>query len=443
MASIAYQSPDGKVFYGQLDWHLLSMAGSPAASIREHAKQRTARHAAVAIATAEESVEFRGKPRMVRRLKAGFFTTPDDSKPVNGAHSLAAAFALWTAGHDHALLNVRTESGKHAVIVVINGLPVHDRLEADSMQAWESARPYLTDHPGISIYSDDDDKYPNALQRDNLLVDIAAHAGKATAIKAVPVDMAKVALLALVLAGMVGGVLYYQKWEKDKQRLARIAAAQAADPLPKYLKALAEERQHVGIQRGALKASFAFIQRLPLIPDGWRVTRVGCSVVGGCEVLLLRTTGTYASLRAALPFLELQPSSLMNLNEARLTWKQELPPERLDPATPLPSLTAFLQGVDASKLQTWLAAGLAVQMGAGALWPQTPGVPPNFRHPTALAAGRFEVNSTALPQLAEALMTAPPNVVWTGWAVDVGDVKQEPLTRAKALLTGNFYVSNH
>jgi hypothetical protein len=86
--------------------------------------------------------------------------------------------------------------------------------------------------------------------------------------------------------------------------------------------------------------------------------------------------------------------------------------------------------------------GLTIQVSPPRLWPQAEGVPDSFKHPKAIAAGKFDVEAIAIPQILEAVDTAPANVIWTGWSVDISDSKGEPLSRAKARLTGNFYVSN-
>jgi hypothetical protein len=126
-----------------------------------------------------------------------------------------------------------------------------------------------------------------------------------------------------------------------------------------------------------------------------------------------------------------------------MTWTQELKPAPLINAAQLPSVGTFVQGGEASKLQTWLVAGVTLQLAPPQLWPQVPGVPASFKHPKAVAAGKFEANAIALPQLAEALAGAPENVSWTGWIAEIGDLRQEPLSRAKARLIGTYYVKNN
>jgi hypothetical protein len=443
MASIVHQSPGGKRLIGGLDWRLLATTGSIDGHLREGASDRGASHAALATASTTEEIRVKGKRKQIQRASAGFYSAVDGTKPPKGSHSLAAAFAQWSHQHEAALLSVKTAEGAFAVVVVINGMPVLDKLEKESRDAFEKVRTYLQERPSISVFSDDFETYPSSLLAEDLLAKISEATSKATAIKAIPPDAVKLALIAFLVLGAAGGYVYHSNWKAEKARQEALARQRAADPIPKYLNALAAARQSVGIQRSSLQAAAEAAQRFPIAPEGWRVTRIGCSVPAGCEVVFFRSTGTYASLKAAMPSLQLSPTSEINLNEARMTWKQELGPDRLDPATQLPALGAFLQGRDASTLQTWLVAGTSVQLAPPLLWPQAPGVPQAFKHPQALAAGKFEVSAVALPQIAEVLSAAPSNVTWTGWSIEIGDAKQEPLSRAKARLTGTYYVTNH
>lgn len=442
--SIVHQTPQGKLLVGGLDWKVLPMSGSFESHLREGAGLSGAGHAALARATIAKDVETRGgkKRKQVTPTAAGFYSAADDSKLGKGAHSLAAAFASWARKHTAALLSVRTDAGNYAVVVAIHGLPVLDVVEASPEDAYDKARAYLAERPDLSVFADDNVKYPQSLVHEDLLTQIAQATSKSSAIKTIPMDAIKVAVIALVVLSAAGGFWYHSKWKAEKARQEALARQRAADPIPKYLDALAVARQSIGVQRAALQAAAEKIQRFPLAPDGWRITKIGCSMGVGCEARFFRSTGTYASLKAAMPSLELSPTSDINLNEARMTWNQELPMEKLDPAVQLPAVGNFVQGGDASTLQTWLTAGLTVQIAPPQLWPQAAGVPQSFKHPQALASGKFEASGVALPQIAEVLASAPANVQWTGWSIEVGDAKQEPLSRAKARLIGNYYVSN-
>lgn len=443
---IVFRGPGGKpVLVGGLEWRLLAAVKktSQDAQVREAAADIAAKHAARATATEAEEIRERGKVSQVYRTKAGYFLPAEDAGLPRNAHSLASAFALWTAEHKNAVLNVRIAEEQWAVVVVIKGLPVLDKVVREAREAFELTRSYIADGEEFSVFSDDAEKYPSALDQEDLLGKIASAVDKRTAIKAVPPDLAKSALLIVLVLAAVGGFFYWKHWKEEKARLLALEQAREADPVPKYLNALAAARQQVGLDRSSIRAAVDFAMRIPTSPDGWSATRVGCTLETGCEAVFARTTGTFAGLAKTIPFLSLTPAPAINLNEARMTWQQELLPAKLDPATQLPPMTNFVQGAEASKLQDWLVAGLTLQLSPQQLWPKAPGVPDSFKHPEALATGRFDIDSIAIPQLLEAVSLAPSNVVWTGWSIELGDLKQEALSRAKARLTGNYYVTNN
>lgn len=446
-STVVFSSPSGKVaLVGGLDWRLLpatANAGKVERHVRDGAADMAARYVARAHAFGPEELRERGKSTLVRRIKAGYFQQSDTASFPKGAHSLAAAFAHWTAEHQKALLNVRFGEDAWAVVVVINGLPVLDKIEKTSLGAFEIARSYLADGDEISVFSDDEEKFPGALDHADLLEKISLGVTRQTAIKAIPLDYVRLIVIAALLLGALGGFWYWKHLQAQQARREAIAQQQAGDPIPKYIGALAAAREDVGMDVASIKDSIAFAMQLPLTPTGWNATHIGCATKVGCEVVFARTTGTFAGLMKAAPLLTLTPAATLNLNEARMTWPQNMTVARLDPATPLPGMADFVQGVEASKLQDWLVAGLTIQLAPPQLWPKAPGVPDSFKHPAALASGRFDIEGIALPQLLEAMAKAPANATWTGWSVDVGERKQEPLSRASARLLGNYYVTNH
>ena len=443
MASIVFQTPQGIRLIGGLEWRLLPATGSMESQLREKASERGASYAALAYSPNSEPVEVKGKIRDMKRVSAGFYSAPDGSKPPKHSHSLAVAFAHWASAHSEALLSVRTSDGMYAVVAVINGHPVLDRIEPSEGEAYEKALGYLQEYPEISVFADDNVKYPMSLKTQDLLESIGQTANtKATALKSVPVDAVKLALIAVVVGAAVGGYIYHGKWKAEKERKAAIARRAEADPLPRYLKGLEQARQVVGVTRPDLRVAFEVASQVQTLPPGWKVRRMGCQELSGCEAELQRTTGTFEDLRAALPGFELVAATTTNLGVATVKWNQKLGPDRLDPATALPTFADFIQGIEASKLQTWMVAGVSVQVGMPQVWPQVPGVPQSFKSPKALAAGTFEVAGVAMPQLNEVLESAPPNVNWTGWRVEVGEASADPLTRAKVRFTGNYSVKS-
>lgn len=443
-STLVFQSTKNKaVLYAGLDWRLLPATGKASSHLRELAGERSASYAAQVVGTKTESHTVRGKEVEFHRTAAGYFTSRDNTKPPAGAHSLAAAFARWTHEHPYALLNVKLDDGRYALVVLLNGIPVVDKIEETSLAAFELGRKYQAEEPDISVFSDDVEKYPSAFAHEDLLESISEWVSKETAIRAIPLDIVKLGVVALVIASLAGGWVFYKKWDAEQKRLAALEKQRAEDPVPKYLNALALARQDVGIERASIKEGIDFAQKIPVLPEGWNATRIACAQGAGCEVILRRTTGTFDGLSKAVQILNLSPAGAINLNEARMSWNQAQAIAQLSPDTALPDLGSFIQGAEASKLQDWLVAGLTVQMSPQQLWPQTPGVPSTFRHPQALAIGKFEIDGIALPQMLEVAANAPANVNWTAWSIELGDAKQEPLSRAKGRLTGNYYVKNN
>ncbi|WP_208512305.1 type 4b pilus protein PilO2 [Variovorax paradoxus] len=449
MASkVVYKTADGKVvLFGGLDWKLLPPTGNVNAHLRSAGAGLGADHAARCIATEADTLPEGKKARLVHRVKAGYYLSSSDAKLPRGAHSLAAAFASMSKDYSSAVLCIdqgesTDEEEAKLVIVVINGLPVFDKVGLGRTEAYSLVASYLKDSPDMAIFSDDPVVYPAAVMHEELLENLAAAVDRHTAIRSLPVDIVTVGAVSLFLAAAVGGFLYWKQWDAEKKRQEAIARQQAEDPIPKYLAALSLARQNVGITRESIAEGLKFARQIPAAPEGWATTRISCTSGAGCEVVFTRTTGTFKGLTQKVPMLELVPAAVANLNEARMAWKQSLEVARLEAAQSLPTLGAFVQGEEASKLQDWLVAGLSIQLSPPMLWPQAEGVPPGFIHPEAIAIGKFEVDSIALPQFEEVVRSAPGNVSWTAWTIDLGDLRQEPLSRAKARLTGNFYVKN-
>lgn len=425
-----------------LEWGVLPAGGKTNARIRELAKGPGASHAVRVISTLREEVKLKKRTVAVHKEAVGLYTSLEGTKPARNTHSLAAAFAAWTREHPRALLNVKVLKDRWAVVVVINGHPVLDKLEASSEAAHAICESYLKSGQQMSVFSDDKGRYADALAHDELLERISSATNEQTRLKPVPRDMVRLAVIGFVVCALAAGGLAYSKAEQERKRLEALQRQRDADPVPKYLNALADAREAVGVERSAMKSGIESAMRTPLAPEGWNATRISCVQGGLCEVRYSRTTGTFKGLQAAVAFLALAPAFEINLNEARMTWQQSMNASKLAADIQLPRMASFIQGPEASKLQDWLVAGLTIQVSPPRLWPQAEGVPDSFKHPKAIAAGKFDVEAIAIPQILEAVDTAPANVIWTGWSVDISDSKGEPLSRAKARLTGNFYVSN-
>jgi hypothetical protein len=52
------------------------------------------------------------------------------------------------------------------------------------------------------------------------------------------------------------------------------------------------------------------------------------------------------------------------------------------------------------------------------------------------------VSNVPLPLVEEVIAKAPPNVIWSGFSIQVGEAKGDPMTQAKVKMTGSYYVQN-
>lgn len=438
-----YTSPDGVRLFGGLEWRVLDANQGTDAALRLTAKERASSHAVTATSSAIEAVAIGKKTKEIRRVSGGFFVSPDEGEgPGKKAHSLAAAFALWARDHEKAALYVHTESGKVAVVVVLNGLPSLDKVVDDESEAYAIVAGYIKDHVAISVFADDIEKFPSSLMEHGLLEGIASAAGKATVIKAIPVDVARLAVVGMVVLAALGGYQFWNSKKAEEERKAALLRAQEADPVPRYIEALSSQRATLGATRPSIAAAFTAAGKVPVAVDGWKLKGVECSFGSNCVATYDRTTGTYEGLKKAVPSTTLDQAGSMNLNEGRLSWKQEMEADLLDVAkSPFP-LPVFLEGDSGSQFQDWMVAGLGLLIQAPALWPAVPEVPSGFKHPQAVALGKLEVSNVPLPLVEEVIAKAPQNVIWSGFSIQVGEAKGDPMTQAKVKMTGSYYVQN-
>lgn len=438
-----YTSPDGIHLFGGLEWRVLDASQGTDASLRLTARERASSHAVTATSSAIEAVAIGKKTKEIRRVSGGFFVSPDEGEgPGKKAHSLAAAFAMWARDHEKAALYVHTESGKVAVVVVLNGLPSLDKVVDDESEAYAIVAGYIKDHVEISVFADDIEKFPSSLMEHGLLEGIASAAGKATVIKTIPVDVARLAVVGMVVLAALGGYQFWNSKNAEEERRAALLRAQEADPVPRYIEALSSQRATLGATRPSMGAAFTAAGKIPVAVDGWKLKGVECSFGSNCVATYDRTTGTYEGLKKAVPSTMLDQAGSMNLNEGRLSWKQEMEADLLEVAkSPFP-LPVFLEGDSGSQFQDWMVAGLGLLIQAPALWPAVPEVPSGFRHPQAVALGKLEVSNVPLPLVEEVIAKAPPNVIWSGFSIQVGEAKGDPMTQAKVKIIGSYYVQN-
>lgn len=438
-----YADKSGLRLIAGLEWRILDANVSVEAGLRSVGSDRAATHAALSLATVTEAVQVRKKSKEIRRVAGGFFVAGDGEGPGKKGHSAAAAFAAWTAEHPKAALSIAVSNNKYLVIIVLNGLPVVDKILDGSTEAYQLVVGYLKDHADLSLFSDDIDKFPSTLLHEGLLEHIASACSKATLIRPIPVDVMKMAVIGVVVLALAAGYWYVQKQKAEEKRREAIARAQAEDPVPKYLSALIAQSGTLGVARQGLVDALKQALKVPLAPGGWNLKKIACSKDLACSAEYQRGTGTFESLVKAGEFLQMQvQSEAINLNEARMTWKQDLPYAGIEPGSELVNLGDFVHGPAGSVFQNWLVAGLGIQIQPPALWPQVVSVPNNFKHVRAVAVGRIEVAGLQLPLVDEVVLKAPSNVVWSGWSIEVGDPRQPADVRVKVRVLGNYYVKN-
>ncbi len=204
MASkVVYKTADGKVvLFGGLDWKLLPPTGNVNAHLRSAGAGLGADHAARCIATEADTLPEGKKARLVHRVKAGYYLSSSDAKLPRGAHSLAAAFASMSKDYSSAVLCIdqgesTDEEEAKLVIVVINGLPVFDKVGLGRTEAYSLVASYLKDSPDMAIFSDDPVVYPAAVMHEELLENLAAAVDRHTAIRSLPVDIVTVGAVSL------------------------------------------------------------------------------------------------------------------------------------------------------------------------------------------------------------------------------------------------------
>lgn len=428
-----YVTPAGVRLFGGLEWRVLDATG----------KERSSSHAVTAQSALTESVVIGKKTREVHRVSGGYFVPAVEGEgPGKKAHSLAAAFALWAREHDKAALYVHTSTGKVAVVIVLNGLPSLDKVVDDETEAYAIVAGYIKDHPSISVFADDVEKFPSSLMDHGLLDGIASAAGKSTLIKSPPLDFVRLSVVAVVIIGLLLGYQVRASKKAEEERKAALLRARAADPVPKYLSALSAQKSTLGATRGSLVDAFRAASKVPITVRGWRLKGIECHFGSiSCVATYTRIAGTFDGLKKSLNSMSLDQAGTMNLNEARMTWPQELAAESLDAANSPFALQGFVEGAG-SQFQDWLVAGLGLQIQAPNLWPAVPEVPSTFRHPQAVALGKLEVSSIPLPLAEEVIVKAPANVIWSGFTIQTGEANGDPLAQAKVKITGSFYVQN-
>lgn len=423
-----------------LKWPILNANIGVDAALRSRAKDEGVGLAVKVVSTKPVTLQRNGRQVLVHQVAGGLLALGSGQKLPKGSHSLAACFAKWAIDHPVAALVLTLPKGEYAVVTVLNGLPGTDHIYKDAAAAMAEVASQMRTHPALSVFADDAVMFPTTLLDHGLLESIAAASGKDTLIRPLPINILKLLAWSLIAMGALAGYQYHRQSSAEQAQRERIEKARLANPVPKYLTALEARRHELGASRPSLVEAYRSALRIPVQVDGWNLSKVECLYPGQCSSVYTRSTGTYRQLRAEIDFMKLDKGESMNLNEAKMVWQQPMPPAPVEPPDRLMSLPAFISGESGSQLQTWMLAGLGVQMQKPSLWPEVPGVSADFRHEAALAVGQFEVTNVRLPILEEVVSKAPSNVIWKSFTLDFSDQNSNALEKARATAKGIYYV---
>ncbi len=327
---------------------------------------------------------------------------------------------------------------KYFVVCLEDGVPVIDVLsdEIDARNALGGE-----DRP---IWSDNPVAYPNCEPAD--FAWLAAGADRTVRLQAMPINpWPLVGTGALASASLAAWMLLQHVHRVDGERRAA-AAARAADPVPRYLAALAARQSDMAADRGTLVAAaremFGYRTWIP----GWSLASAECSAKArACTRDWIRRGGSFDDLRKALPddaleMLVPQGGAVPALDVARTSRSFRIARRTLiDPRHPLRSLQAAISETG-PQLQRWRTADVVLELKRPVLWPRVGDVPPTLQHPAAVLAGDVDMHDIPGPFIVEALGDAPDFVSWESVRVDLGEGSD---TRGllKFSATGVFYVA--
>ena len=369
-----------------------------------------------------------------------------DEQLPPGALSGAALFAHWV-GKDapNAALVVAVpdtaERRNNLYVVVLNdGLPSFDvigdpsdvaRILVEAGQR-DASRPF---------WSSDLEWFPGAHPADLAGLGQAARrdAAQAARIRAIPINpWPPAAVLLLSIAGVAGWWGWSQHKEQVEQERLRAAVA-AADPGPKYLRALTAAQAETSADRGEMVQLLRRLYSLPVYVRGWQLKTVECVASGECKATWQRQGGDYNDLKFAGQTLAITDQGARGLDSATTTWSITIPRRAL----PQPAPTAQAIAHDGGVLwQAWRTAGLNVDLQGAALWPSVPQVPPGFTDPRGLRRGAISLGAVPAPLALDAMASAPGWVSWESVRVDLGDPANGPsATAVQVSLSGYYYVS--
>jgi len=349
-----------------------------------------------------------------------------------GAAAPNAALVLTVAASQHR------KEDRYFVVCLEDGVPVVDVL-SNEIEARNALG--AEDRP---IWSDNPVAYPSCAPADFSW--LATGADRSVRLQPIPINPWPFLSVALVLVLVGGGWMALQRYERAELARRTLEAARAADPVPRYLKALAAQEPRMAVDRAALVAALGEMFSYRTWVPGWSLASAECSARSqACTRDWVRRGGSFDDLRRAFPrdtleMLVPQGGTVPGLDAARTMHPARLPRVPLSARhASLPSLHDAL-AQSGPQLQMWRTADIVLDLKQPAVWPSVSELPSNFQHPRALLAGEAEMRNVPGPFILEALRTAPDFVSWESVRVDVGEGLD-----VKALLkfsaTGVFYAA--
>lgn len=334
--------------------------------------------------------------------------------------------------------SAQRKEDKYFVVCLEDGVPVVDVLsnEIDARNALGGE-----DRP---IWSDNPVAYPNCEAAD--FAWLAAGGDRQARLQPMPINPWPLIGAGLVVSTSLGAWMIVQHMHRVEVERRAVAAARAADPVPRYLAALMGQQASMAADRSTLVAGVHEIFGYRTWIPGWSLASAECNArVQACTREWVRRGGTFEDLRRALPedaleMLVPQGSAVPALDVARTRHPFKVARRTmLAQGRPLRPLQVALS--DAGPLlQRWRTADVVLELKKPALWPHVTEVSTTFQHPAAVLAGDVDLHNIPGPFIVEALSSAPEFVSWESVRVDIGEGSD-----ARGLLkfsaTGVFYVA--
>jgi hypothetical protein len=330
-------------------------------------------------------------------------------------HSLAAAFSRMAGNGFAVLLYTVHATGEVLLVVSDAGVPQADEVK-NSEDARAAAAGYAQGANGFSyqVYSNDPGIFPEATLISD--TELWAAAGRHSLIGSVPLDIAKL-LGGVVLVLMIGSAfLYWNEQQKAKRLRALAAAAQEADPLPRYLEARNAAMSKLGMTPPEVTRLLGLIGGYPLSSAGWNLKSVECGVVAkGCVSTWERAGGTtqmLLSARKAAGDLPATDDASSDLRTVRLLRDTGIKPQGVSSISQLTELSlAKVATADfAQKLEN-LSGSVKVESNGYVRWPSVTGLDMNSV-PVSQTIRAMKVEISVEAALAGPLVAALPAWVW-------------------------------